>query len=79
MQLIFFSVPKTVSLFMELRRLNEVPNVSSGGAESFRPVNHHYEQGRTGHRENRENSRWPGSQLFFFFMLLFLPAECILK
>ncbi len=40
-----------------------------------------YKQGRTGHRENRENSRWPGSQFgplpyIFFFMLLLLPAEC---
>ncbi len=38
-----------------------------------------YMQGRTGHRENRDNSRWPGSQfgplpyiLFFnFFVVVF--------
>ncbi len=34
-------------------------------------------QGRTGHRENRENSRWPGSQfgplpcIFFFFFIIY--------
>ncbi len=45
---------------------------------------HTHTQGQTGHRENRDNSRWPGSQFgplpyFFFFFFLFLPAECLLK
>ncbi len=34
-------------------------------------------QGRTGHRENRDNSRWPGSQFgplpYFFFFFFCLP------
>ncbi len=53
----------------------------------FITQNNYYNQGRAGHRENRDNSRWPGSQfgplpyflLFLLLLLLFLPAECILN
>ncbi len=58
----------------------------------YKLVGHASWQGRTGHRENRENSRWPGSQFgplpcnfiffiiyyyYFILLLLFLlPTEC---
>ncbi len=37
-------------------------------------------QERTGHREHRENSRWPGSQFgslpYICLLLFLLPAKC---